>query len=105
RPLPSGRCRATGLGDHPVAVLVDLDIPERDQVRRPLAGLRELELADLGLDLPRIVVAALEPQVAEAHRARARQPAVLDRMARPDDDVREPIGAGSEGVPLALGER
>ena len=86
--------RAARLRDHAVAVLVDLDVVERDDVRRPLARIRELELADLGLDVPRVVDAALRPHVAEAHRLRARQPAVL----RPDGACRKRARRARRGL-------
>src|SRR6266545_3872149 len=65
---------------------------------------RATTLAGLRLDHPRVVVAPLEPEVAEPHRARARQPAVLHRMARPEDDVLEAVGAGADRVLLTVSE-
>src|SRR5215208_1292062 len=102
RPLEPGLDGSGGVGDHPVAVLVELDLVERDHVRRPLARLRELELARLGLDVPRIVHAPLGPDVAEAHRLRPWQPAVLRPLPRAESEHVEPIGTGAERVLGAL---
>src|SRR5205823_4210662 len=71
---------------------------ERDDVRRPFARLGELELTDHCLDVPGIVGAALDPRVPEPQRPRTRQPAELDRVTRPEDEVVEPVGAAAEGV-------
>jgi hypothetical protein len=98
RPLDPRRVGARRFGEHAVAVLVELDVLERDDVRRSLARLRELDVALACLDVPRVVGASLGPRVAEAHRARARQPAVLGRMARAEDEVVEPVRSGAERV-------
>ncbi len=50
------------------------------------------------LDVPRVVVATLDPRPADADRARTRQPTDLGRMARAEDEEVEPVGAGDEGV-------
>src|SRR4029077_11654484 len=81
RPLQPRLHRAARLGDHAVAVLVLLDGVERDDVPRMLVRLAEVEIADDGFDLPRVVDAALGPDVAEPHRVRPRKPAVFWRVA------------------------
>src|SRR5262245_58666047 len=90
--------------EHLVAVLVERDVVERDDVRRPPAWLGELELADLGLDVPRVVGPSLDPDVAHARRARARQPAVLGAVARAEREHVEAIWAGPQRVLLVVGE-
>ena len=97
-PVQPGAIRPGRGAEAAVAELVERDVVEPDDVRGPLARLGELELADLGLDLPRVVHAPLGPDVAEPHGLRARQPAVLDRMPGPEDDVLEPVGPALERV-------
>src|SRR3954471_16430720 len=93
-----GALRPGRRGEQLVSVLVEGQLVEGDHVRRPLARLRELELADSRLELPRVVDPSLGPDVAEAQRPRAGEPAVLDRVARPEDEVVETVGPALEGV-------
>lgn len=81
-----------------------LDLVGRHDVGRPLAGLGELELAHLGLDVPWVVDAALEPRVADPDGVRARQPAVLRRMTRPEHDHVEAFGPASQRVLVMVGD-
>ena len=97
--LRPGRAR-----EHLVAVFVQRNVLERDHVRRALARLGELELADLGLQIPRVVRVAFDPGVAQPHGVRARQPAVLDGMARTEDQIVEPRGPGLERVLEVIGD-
>src|SRR5205814_2925730 len=85
-------------GERLVAVFVEGDVIERDDVGRPLARLRELEVADLCFDVPGIVGPAFDPRIAEADRPRAREPAVLDGMARAEHEVVDPVRAGLDRV-------
>ena len=103
-PVQARAFGARGRGEHLVAVLVERHIVEGNHVVRPLAGLRELELADLGLDVPRVVVAPLDPRIAEPERPRPRQPAELDRMPRAEDQVVEPVGPALEAVLEVVGD-
>src|SRR5215210_8969433 len=86
-----------------VTVLVEGEIVEADHVRGPLPRLGELELADLGLDLPGVVHASFRPGIAEPQGLRAREPAVLDRVPRPEDEVVETLGAAFERVLETVG--
>ena len=107
-PVEARALGACGLGQQLVAVLVEWEIVERHDVRRPLAGLGELELADLDLDVPRIVGAPLDPWIAEPQSPRAGELAELDAIAL----ERPAVGAdGTQGLALVdetpdlLGER
>ncbi len=75
-----------------------LDLVDVDDVRGPRRRLADRERLDGRLDVPRIVVASLDPRPAEPDRARARQPADLRRVARAEDEVLEPVGPGDERV-------
>src|SRR5437588_6383912 len=104
RPLEPGRLRAGGLRDRLVAVLVQLDVVEMHDIRRTFARRSEVDVAELRLDVPGVVGAALGPEVAEALRARARQPAVLDWMSSAEDEQVETVGSGAEGVLEVIGD-
>ena len=97
-PVEARALRAGGRGDGLVPIFVERDVVERNDVLRPLARIGELELADLRLDVPRVVDAAFDPRPAQANRLRARQPAVLDRMPRAEDEVLEPVWPALERV-------
>src|SRR5207237_8171262 len=102
-PVQAGTYRAGRRGEHLVAVLVERHVVKCDDVRRPLARVGELELADHGFDVPRVVGSALDPRVPEPQRAGARQPAELHRMARSEDEGVEPVGAALEGALVVVG--
>src|SRR5262249_26110241 len=65
---------------------------------RARPGLTIGERLDAGLHVPGIVVAAFHPRPADPHRARARQPADLGAVARPEDEILETFGPGDERV-------
>ncbi len=65
---------------------------------RTLGGCAVLERGTLGLDLPGIVRAPLDPRPADADGAGPRQPAELRPEARREDEVLETVGAGHERV-------
>src|SRR4051794_6347024 len=90
-PVQAALLRARCLRELLVAILVQLDVVERDDVRRPLSRLREVELTDLGLHVPGIVDAPLNPHVAEAHRLRPWEPAVLRPLPRAESKHVEPV--------------
>ena len=73
RQLEPARLRAGGFGEHPVAVLVELDVFEMHDVLGPLTRVCEVDLAELRFDVPGVVGAALDPDVAEPLRARVWQ--------------------------------
>ena len=101
-PVEAGEHRALarreGRGGHQTLVLLVLDLVDVDDVRGPRRRLADRERLDGRLDVPRVVVAALDPGPAEPDRPRARQPAELRRMARAEDEELEPVGAGDERV-------
>src|SRR5947208_3455317 len=103
-PVQARALRAGGRGEHLVAVFVEGHVVERDDVVGPLPGLGELEVAHLGLDIPGVVHAPLDPRVAEPDRSRTRQPPVLDRVTGSEDEVVEPIRASLERVLEVVGD-
>ena len=103
-PVEARALRARRRGERLVAVLVERDVVARDHVWRPLAGLRELELPNLGLDVPGVVGAPFHPGPAQPDGARARQPPVLDRVSCAEDEVVEPIGPALERVLVVVGD-
>ena len=62
------------------------------------AGFAVGERLARGLDVPRVVVATLDPRAADPDRARARQPADLGRVTRAEGEVLEPVLARDERV-------
>src|SRR6516162_5947937 len=65
-PVEPGLLRSGGPCKKLVAVLVERQVVEHRDVRRPCSRGRELELPGRRLDVPRIVVAPLDPESAEA---------------------------------------
>jgi hypothetical protein len=90
------RCERRGL--EAILPLLVLDLVDVDDVRRPRRRLAVRERLAGRLDVPRVVVASLDPGPAEADRPRARQPAELGRVTRPEDEVLEAVGPGDECV-------
>ncbi len=83
---------------HGVAPVLELDLVDVDDVRGTLGGRAVLERRALGLDLPGIVRAPLDPRPADAHGARPREPAELGAEACREDEILEAVGPGHEGV-------
>src|SRR5262249_15967960 len=103
-PVQTRLLAAGGTPQHLVAVLVERDVVERDDVRGPLPRRGELELADGRLDVPRIGVAALAPECAEAKGPRARQPRELGARPVAEREHVQPVGSRAKGVLLAVSD-
>ena len=83
---------------HGVPPVLELDLVDVDDVRGTLGGRAVLERRALGLDLPGVVRAPLDPGPADAHGAGPREPAELRPEAGREDEVLETVGAGHERV-------
>ena len=75
---------------HAVLKALELDLVDVEDVRRPRRRFAVSERLACGLDVPRVVVAALDPRPPEPDRARARQPADLGRVSRAENEVLSP---------------
>ena len=75
-----------------------LDLIDVEDVRRPLGRLAVDKSRRLGLSIPGIVDASLDPGPAEPDRAGPRQPAEIRGVPGAEDEVIEPVRAGHEGV-------
>ena len=106
RPSPRAPCRSRWREARPTSGRPQLSSSTSSTLRMfvgPRRGLAVGERRRAGLDVPRIVVAALDPRPADPDRARAGQPADLGRVARAEDEEVEPVGAGDERVLEVVG--
>src|SRR5581483_5156159 len=85
------------------AVRHELDLVDVQDVLRARLRLSDLERRDRCLDVPRVVVAPLDPRPARPDRARPRQPCELRRVARPEDEELEPVVACDKRVLEVVG--
>src|SRR5436305_3375748 len=106
--LPGEACELRVLpvrepGPRLVAVALELDVGDVADVLGPRLRLADLERRHARLDVPRVVVAALDPRPADPDRARAWEPADLRRVAPAEDEVLEPVGSRNERVLVVVG--
>src|SRR5688500_14128225 len=78
--------------------MLELDLVDVEDVRRPLGRLTVGQRRRLGLEVPRVVDAPLHPWPTKPDGTRARQPTPFRRMPRAEDEVVEPVRAGDERV-------